>query len=235
MASDPVKEWLHRVVNSKEEKLPPSKSALSAVLKYSAQYCSYFILKISKKLATRSADKNRREISLRDPKLPRFEFAIVVLFKRILRQYVRKETSKNPDQPIDHLLRNKDFLSSLLVCCLESYFFVEQNTVNSFEELTSLAKVDLYDVWRQINYFATVSKDIPRELVEYFKEVECKILLQDIWNTESCAYRLAQDSSLCKEVPSFAMFCRRMLTLVAFRIKKIGDALNLPDTTNENV
>lgn len=79
------------------------------------------------------------------------------------------------------IIEGEPFLKSVLVCALETIFFI--NNVKDWDIVEILKSVSLppFDFWRILNCYIKFDPLMPCGLKNHFREIEIKIVQETAW------------------------------------------------------
>lgn len=91
------------------------------------------------------------------------------------------------------MLTKETFLKSVLLCAMESVLFV--GNVRHLEVYDILKLIDLsaFDYWRILNGFLKFDPQMPKVLINHFREIEIKIVSETAWQSGSPVVEMIKD------------------------------------------
>lgn len=110
----------------------------------------------------------------------------VLLSHRILDEMISKEY----DSHAAHGQHNKDFskmyvkeifLKGVFVCAMESVLFVNVVKNTHANEIMKVVNIKPFDFWRLMNSFLKFDAQMPRLMLNHFREIEIKIVTETAW------------------------------------------------------
>ena len=109
----------------------------------------------------------------------------ILLAHRILDELMLKECQSHTQG-----LENKDFtkmytkeifLKGVMVCAIESVFYVNVVKSTHANEIMRQVNIKPFDFWRLMNSFLKFDAQMPRNLMNHFREIEIKIVSEIAW------------------------------------------------------
>ncbi len=73
------------------------------------------------------------------------------------------------------------FIKSVLVCALEVIFFINIIKTMPITDTLKLLQLKPFDYWRLLESFMKFDAQIPKNLLNHFKEIELKIVTESAW------------------------------------------------------
>ena len=77
------------------------------------------------------------------------------------------------------------FIKSVLVCALEVIFFINIIKTMPITDTLKLLKLKPFDYWRLLESFMKFDAQMPKNLLNHFKEIELKIVTESAWQNGS--------------------------------------------------
>jgi len=113
----------------------------------------------------------------------------ILLAHRILDELMIKECQSHT-QGVDNKdftkMYTKDiFLKGVLVCAIESVFYVNVVKSTHANEIMRQVNIKPFDFWRLMNSFLKFDPQMPRNLMNHFREIEIKIVSEIAWQNGS--------------------------------------------------
>lgn len=115
----------------------------------------------------------------------------IMLSHRILDEMMIKEFSVHHDRfehgykDFSKMYMKEIFLKGVFVCAMECVFFV--NVVKNImpTDLMKVVNIKPFDIWRLMSNFLKFDNHMPRLLMNYFKDLESKIVSEIAWQNGS--------------------------------------------------
>jgi hypothetical protein len=77
------------------------------------------------------------------------------------------------------------FLKGVMVCAIESVFYVNVVKSTHANEIMRQVNIKPFDFWRLMNSFLKFDAQMPRNLMNHFREIEIKIVSEIAWQNGS--------------------------------------------------
>jgi hypothetical protein len=95
-----------------------------------------------------------------------------------------------------HVLKNVNFIKSVLVVAVEIILFIENVELICFYKLANAIKLDLYEFWKILNPFIRVDLTIPSDIRLHFQEIELQLSSFMIMKKPSQEFKLEVEDFL---------------------------------------
>ncbi|DAZ98330.1 TPA: hypothetical protein N0F65_007137 [Lagenidium giganteum] len=160
----------------------------------------------------------------------------VALFYRVLESLLISERNRLHSSNFSSLLNNETFISSLFACSLEVVLKAHSLITLSFPFLLDTVGVNAFDFGKIIESFVKHVPKLPTTLKRHMRDLEQLILDSLAWKSDSALYSLLPESSPNAPTPAsvpagrvsvLQLFFRKVLSLAASRIHKLGTMLEL--------
>lgn len=116
-----------------------------------------------------------------------------ILAMRILDELLAKEQKQSQITDFSKILTKEIFLKSVLVCSIETIFFIGNVKMMQVEDILNVINLKAFDYWRILNSFLKFDPFMPRVLGNHFREIEVKIVSELAWQNGSPVLDIIKD------------------------------------------
>ena len=118
---------------------------------------------------------------------------IISLYYKVIEELLVMEEKKGKNGNVIDLLTKDTFHKSIIACCLEIGFFVNNTSNINFEKLFELCDIQSFEFWDIISTFILFDQQIPYPIKKHLHEIEIKILTYLAWKKDSMVHQMIKN------------------------------------------